>query len=86
MLKIVIPGWRSKELWMLVLHSFFLVFRTILSVWVAALDGRIVSDLVRGNGRGFLMGIVYWMGIAIPATYTNSMVRLAMLKGFRTCP
>jgi ATP-binding cassette subfamily D (ALD) long-chain fatty acid import protein len=42
--------------------------------------------LVRGNGRGFLMGIVYWMGIAIPATYTNSMVRLAMLKGFRTCP
>jgi ATP-binding cassette subfamily D (ALD) long-chain fatty acid import protein len=59
---------------MILLHSFFLVFRTVLSVYVAALDGRIVRDLVRGNGQEFLTGIVYWMMIAIPATYTNSMV------------
>ena len=58
----------------MVLHSFFLVFRTVLSVYVAALDGKIVSDLVRGNGQAFLKGIVYWMAIAVPATYTNSMV------------
>ncbi|EXX78280.1 uncharacterized protein OCT59_022927 [Rhizophagus irregularis] len=73
-LKIVIPGIRSKELWLLIIHSGFLVFRTILSVYVAALDGRIVSALVRGNGKDFLTGIVWWMTVAIPATYTNSML------------
>jgi ATP-binding cassette subfamily D (ALD) long-chain fatty acid import protein len=30
---------------------------------------------VRGKSKQFLWGIVYWMAIAIPATYTNSMVR-----------
>lgn len=42
----VMPGVRSKEFWMLVVHSGFLVFRTVLSVYIAALDGRIVSALV----------------------------------------
>jgi len=74
LLKIVIPGIWSKELWLLIVNSGFLVFRTILSVYVAALDGKIVSALVRGNGKDFLKGIVWWMGVAIPATYTNSML------------
>lgn len=80
LLSIVVPGWRSKECGMIVLHSFFLVFRTILSVYVAALDGRIVSDLVRGNGRQFLLGLAYWMAIAVPATYTNSMLAYMQSK------
>ena len=46
LLKIVIPGIRSKEFLMVFLHSLFLVLRTILSVYVAALDGKIVSALV----------------------------------------
>ncbi|CAG8706596.1 18859_t:CDS:10, partial [Dentiscutata erythropus] len=71
LLRIIIPGIRSKELWLLIIHSFFLVFRTILSVYVAALDGRIVSALIRGNAKDFLTGIVWWMTVAIPATYTN---------------
>ncbi|CAI2180458.1 4410_t:CDS:10 [Funneliformis geosporum] len=79
-LKIVIPGLRSKELWLLVVHSGFLVFRTILSVYVAALDGRIVSALVRGNAKDFLTGIVWWMIVAIPATYTNSMFRTRLTR------
>ncbi|CAG8652878.1 8771_t:CDS:10 [Funneliformis caledonium] len=79
-LKIVIPGLRSKELWLLIVHSGFLVFRTILSVYVAALDGRIVSALVRGNAKDFLTGIVWWMIVAIPATYTNSMLTYMQSK------
>jgi ATP-binding cassette subfamily D (ALD) long-chain fatty acid import protein len=74
LLKIVIPGWRSKELRLLISHSFFLVLRTLISLYVAELDGRLVSSLVRGKGKDFLTGLVWWMMVAIPATFTNSMV------------
>lgn len=65
---------RLKLVYLLILTLFFIVFRTVLSVYIASLDGRIVSALVRGQIREFLLGIVWWMTVAIPATYTNSMV------------
>lgn len=73
-LKIVIPGWKSKELRLLISHSIFLVLRTLLSLYVAELDGKLVSSLVRGKGREFLLGLAWWMTVAVPATFTNSMV------------
>ena len=80
LLRICIPGWRSKELRLLISHSIFLVVRTLISLKVAAMDGALVSSLVRGKGKDFLIGIIWWMVIAVPATFTNSMVRL-FLKG-----
>ena len=74
LVKIVVPGWKSKELRLLLGHSVFLVLRTLLSLYVAELDGRLVSNLVRGKGRDFLLGLVWWMIVAVPATFTNSMV------------
>ncbi|KAL8934586.1 MAG: hypothetical protein Q9216_005835 [Gyalolechia sp. 2 TL-2023] len=61
LLKIVIPGWKSKELRLLVSHTFFLVVRTLISLYVAELDGKLVSSLVRGKGKEFFKGIVWWM-------------------------
>lgn len=80
LLKICIPGWKSKELRLLVGHSIFLVLRTLISLYVAELDGRLVSNLVRGKGRDFLKGLAWWMIVAVPATFTNSMVRLPLLE------
>lgn len=74
LLRIVIPGWKSKEFILLLSHSVFLVLRTILSIYVAELDGKLVSHLVRGKGREFLSSLAWWMTVAIPATFTNSMV------------
>ncbi|EWG42976.1 ATP-binding cassette, subfamily D (ALD), member 2 [Fusarium verticillioides 7600] len=74
LLKIVVPGWRSKESRLLMSHSFFLVLRTLISLRVAEMDGAIVKALVKGNGREFLKRIVWWMLIAVPATFTNSML------------
>jgi ATP-binding cassette subfamily D (ALD) long-chain fatty acid import protein len=74
LLKIVIPGWRSKEFRLLISHTVFLVVRTLLSLYVAELDGRLVSSLVKGRGKDFLLGLCWWMIVAIPATFTNSMV------------
>lgn len=74
LIRIVVPGWRSKEARLLISHSFFLVLRTLISLKVAEMDGAIVKALVRGNGKEFLSRIVWWMVIAVPATFTNSMV------------
>ncbi|CAM0139807.1 ATP-binding cassette long-chain fatty acid transporter pxa1 [Umbelopsis sp. WA50703] len=85
--KIIMPSFKTKEFLLIVLHSIFLVLRTWLSVVVARLDGRIVKNLVAANGRAFAMSLVEWFAIAIPATYTNSMIRYLQSKlsiGFRT--
>ncbi|KAK4547907.1 hypothetical protein LTR36_010626 [Oleoguttula mirabilis] len=74
LLRICIPGWKSKELRLLLSHSVFLVLRTLISLYVAELDGRLVSSLVRGKGKAFLKGLVWWMVVAVPATFTNSML------------
>ena len=58
------------------MHSIFLVLRTVLSVMVARLDGKIVRALVSADGKGFIKGLGLWYLLAIPSTYTNSMVRL----------
>lgn len=73
-LRVTFPSWRCKEVFIVVLHSFFLVARTVLSVAVARLDGRIVRDLVSADGKGFVSGLGLWFLLAIPSTYTNTMV------------
>lgn len=88
-LRIVIPGIRSKEAMLLVMHSSLLIFRTAISLYVATLDGkyavaslplchvfnrilRIVASLVRAQPRQFMLNIMRWLFVAIPATWTNS--------------
>ncbi|EPZ34130.1 ABC transporter domain-containing protein [Rozella allomycis CSF55] len=86
-LKIVIPGVNSKEFWLLMIFSGFLVSRTFLSLYVAELDGKLVSLMVKRKKKEFLFGILWWMIVAIPATYTNSMLNFIQNKlaiGFRT--
>ncbi|KZT53712.1 hypothetical protein CALCODRAFT_439721 [Calocera cornea HHB12733] len=74
-LRIILPHYFSKEALMLALHSAFLVMRTVLSVAVARLDGRLVRDLVSADAKGFLKGLGLWFALAVPSTYTNSMLR-----------
>ena len=63
LLSIMIPHWNSKESGLLVSQAAFLMLRTYLSLVVARLDGEIVRDLVAGNGKAFIWGIVKWCGI-----------------------
>ncbi|KAG7092761.1 hypothetical protein E1B28_009086 [Marasmius oreades] len=71
-LKIVIPGIRSKEAMLLIMHSSLLVLRTAISLYVAALDGKIVASLVRAQPLQFFWNILRWLLVAVPATWTNS--------------
>ena len=87
LLSIMIPRWSSKEMGLLLSHGGFLLLRTYLSLLVARLDGEIVRDLVTGNGKAFIWGIVKWCGIGSFASYTNAMIKFLQSKvsiAFRT--
>ncbi|OAX39926.1 hypothetical protein K503DRAFT_738490 [Rhizopogon vinicolor AM-OR11-026] len=75
LLRIVLPSLYTREAFLLTAHSTFLVLRTVLSIAVARLDGRIVRDLVSADGKGFLTGLGLWFILAVPSIYTNSMIR-----------
>eukprot|EP00842_Homolaphlyctis_polyrhiza_P004052 jgi/Hompol1/4648/HPOL_003791-RA len=79
-LRICVPSLRSSTILILVFHTFFLVLRTYLTVVVARIDGRLVKDMVNADGRSFLRGLGFFMAIALPATYTNSMIKYLQSK------
>jgi ABC-type uncharacterized transport system fused permease/ATPase subunit len=80
LLKIVLPGVQSKEFLILLLHTGFLTARTFISIFIAKLDGRLVKTLVDRDGKKFLYFLMVWLGVAVPATYINSMIKFLESK------
>ena len=65
----------------------FLVSRTLVSIYVAKLDGSIVKSIVDRKLQLFIWLMCKWMMIAVPATYINSMIMYLEAKlsiAFRT--
>ena len=75
LLKIMIPGFWTKEFGILVLHTLSLISRTFLSIYVATLDGKITKTIVKKDVTRFIMMLSLWLGIAVPATFNNSLIR-----------
>lgn len=72
---IMIPGVCSREIQLLAVHTMCLISRTFLSIYVASMEGALVKYIVRKDVRNFLLMLLKWFGIAIPATFINSMIR-----------
>lgn len=78
--KILIPSIFDKNSFLLTLQIFFLIMRTWLSLFVARLDGQIVRDIISGQSKKFLIDLLIWFLIALPASYTNSAIKFLQRK------
>lgn len=65
LLQIVLPGYRSREFMLLCMHTSFLVSRTMLSIYVAKLDGSIVKSIVDRNFNAWLKLMIKWILIGM---------------------
>lgn len=86
LLKIMVPGWRSREAGLLACATLTLLARTFLSVYVATLEGQIVKRIVLKDIDGFVRMLARWFAIALPATFVNSAIRYLegrLALGFR---
>ncbi|CAB3379857.1 Hypothetical predicted protein [Cloeon dipterum] len=80
LLRVMIPGVWSKESALLGVHTLSLAARTFLSIYVAALEGHIVKHIVRRDARSFMLMLLRWFAVAIPATFINSAIRFLECK------
>ncbi|XP_065092117.1 ATP-binding cassette sub-family D member 1 [Ochlerotatus camptorhynchus] len=87
LIQIMVPRVLCEETGLLVVHTTCLISRTFLSIYVAAMEGAIVKYIVRKDVKNFVLMLLKWFGIAIPATFINSMIRYLENKlalAFRT--
>lgn len=75
MVEIMIPKLVCRETGLLSVHTLCLISRTFLSIYVASMEGAIVKYIVRKDVKNFAWMLIKWFGIAIPATFVNSMIR-----------
>lgn len=75
LLKIMIPAWFSREVGIIGIHSAILISRTFLSIFVAALEGRIIKSIVQRDVNHFSWLMLKWFLVAVPATMINSLIR-----------
>lgn len=75
LVEIMIPKLVCLETGLLSVHTLCLISRTFLSIYVATMEGAIVKYIVRKDIKNFAWMLIKWFGIAIPATFVNSMIR-----------
>ena len=75
LMAVMVPGLWTRESLILTTHTATLVVRTFLSIYVAMLEGRMVKHIVRRDMAQFSRMLLYWLAVALPATFVNSMIR-----------
>merc|ERR1712137_580625 len=75
-IKIICPGWKTKESWYLIFLSVLLIARTVFSVITAEMVGNNVMNLVNRDFLGAARGVFSFLLLAFPAAFINSYIKL----------
>ncbi|XP_071450322.1 ATP-binding cassette sub-family D member 1 [Hetaerina americana] len=75
LVQVIVPGVWTGEMGLLTLHTLSLAARTFLSIYVATMEGQMVKHIVRRDIRAFAVMLLWWLGVAVPATFINSTIR-----------
>lgn len=75
LIRIMVPGVKTIEVGLLILHTLSLVSRTFMSIYVAKLEGQVVKYIVRRDLAKFGYCLSKWLLVALPATFINSLIR-----------
>lgn len=75
LVRLLIPRFWSKEVGILFVHTMVLITRTFMSIYVATMEGRMVKYIVQRDVRNFALMLLKWLGVALPATFLNSLIR-----------
>lgn len=80
LLRLMVPGFWTPEVGLLSAHTFALVCRTFMSIFVATMEGKMVKYIVRRDVPNFGLMLFKWLLCALPATFLNSMIRYLECK------
>lgn len=72
LIKVVVPTVACSEFGILMILSVLLVLRTMLSIWLADVNGRIVKTIVNKDFGMFVKRIMGLFMFAIPSSTINS--------------
>jgi ATP-binding cassette subfamily D (ALD) protein 3 len=79
-MKIAIPSVFSKEMVEIIVLALFFVCRTVLSIYIAAVNGQIVKSIVNVDVMNFAKSIGNLALIALPASFINSYLEFLQKK------
>ncbi|KAF6202456.1 hypothetical protein GE061_004856 [Apolygus lucorum] len=85
--RLLIPRFWCKEVGLLSVHTLALITRTFMSIYVATMEGTMVKFIVQRDVNNFGLMLLKWLGVALPATFLNSLIRYLESKiglAFRT--
>lgn len=80
LIKKVIPGWSSIEARYIVILSVLLVVRTMLSIWLADVNGKVVKAIVEMSWTNFVQRIFQLFLFAVPSSTVNAGIDYLNLK------
>lgn len=68
LLKVAVPGYKSKEAKYLLILTLLLVLRTQMSIWLADVNGKIVKSIVDRNFKLFMFRVSTGLNWSNPST------------------
>lgn len=74
LIKIMIPSWKCKEVGIIVILGALLIVRTLMSIWLADVNGRVVKAIVNRDLKMFIYRIFVLFLFALPSSAVNSAI------------